>query len=212
MADSFDTLSLLTEVSTESALSPREIVREFPPSNSHVISATRLWVERVVIGFNLCPFARREFDAGRVRFTVSVAETEEALLTDLHQEIEQLLGDPAVETTLLVHPRTLDDFMAYNQFLSVADALLRELGLEGVLQIASFHPDYRFADAEPDAGENFTNRSPFPMLHLLREESVSHAVASHPDVDGIPVRNVTLLSAMGARQLRDLCEACHRDA
>ena len=210
--DSFDTLSLLVERSMDLALSLGKTNSQTRLSDAYVIKATRLWVERVVVGLNLCPFARRELETDRVRFAVTGAESEEALLADLHHEIELLLADLEMETTLLIHPRALENFIDYNLFLDTANRLLQELDLEGELQIASFHPDYCFADAEPEAGENFTNRSPFPMLHLLREESVSRAVESHPDVDGIPARNVRLLNDMGAQQLATLREACTQDA
>lgn len=156
------------------------------------IAATRKWISQTVIGLNLCPFARRVFDAGLIRYIVSEATTEEQLLDDLRSELQFLQAAPRseVETAILIHPQVLNDFLDYNDFLSEADRLLRRMKLDGVIQIASFHPRYQFEGAEPDAPENGTNRSPFPMLHLLREISVTE-VADNPDVLlGIPQRNI----------------------
>lgn len=147
------------------------------PAEPDAIEATRRWVERVVIGLNLCPFARAPQAEGRVRYVLTDATTEIALVDVLRRELLTLAAvDPAqCETTLLIHPNVLGEFLAFNDFLDVADALLGELELEGVLQIASFHPDYQFADTAPDAIENCTNRSPYPTLHLLREASIERA-------------------------------------
>ena len=175
---------------------------------SRIISATRQWVEEVVVGYNLCPFARRELVRDRVRFVVSNAETEDQLVQAVHEELQRLNDEPEIETTLLVHPQVLQDFSAYNEFLDVTDGLLAYLELEGVYQIASFHPDYQFADTEPDAAENYTNRSPYPMLHLLRESSLEAAIDNYPDVDGIPQRNVELMEELGAEKMRKILESC----
>jgi len=163
------------------------------------IEATRHWLERAVIGLNLCPFAKAVHAKGQVRYVLSEAATPEALLAELGNELLHLRDTPAdeVDTTLLVHPGLLDDFLDYNDFLEQADALVAELGLEGELQVASFHPDYRFADSHPDDIENFTNRSPYPTLHLLREDSVTRAVAAYPDPDVIVERNIETLRRLG---------------
>lgn len=163
------------------------------------IADTRRWLERAVIGLNLCPFAKAVHAKGQIRWVVSAAETEEALLEELVHELRTLAAaDPeSIDTTLLIHPRVLADFAAYNQFLDLADAALVELELDGELQVASFHPDYKFADAEPDAVENCTNRSPYPMLHLLREASVERAVAAFPDAGSIYERNIEVLRKLG---------------
>lgn len=169
-----------------------------------VVAATRRWIEALVIGLNLCPFARRVYDGDKVRYAVSEATDEVALLDDLRRELQSLAATPieTVETTLLIHPDALGDFLDYNDFLDVANREVRRLGLEGVVQIASFHPDYRFADAEPDAVENYTNRSPYPMLHLLREESVSR-IADDPDaLLDVPRRNVATLRRLGLAEIR----------
>ena len=164
----------------------------------------RQWLEAVVIELNLCPFAGRELLNERVRFAVTAAATEDELLNALQAELELLDADKNIETTLLIHPEVLCDFAAYNQFLDAADALVRYLELEGVYQIASFHPEYQFGGTEPDDVENFTNRAPYPLLHILREESLARAIADYPDVDGIPERNITLMKSMGEEQLRAL--------
>lgn len=168
-------------------------------SADEVVAATRAWLEKAVIGLNLCPFASAAHVGNQIRYAVSDAQTPEALLADLGSELQSLAAaDPAeVETTLLIHPRALDDFLDYNDFLDIADAAVEELGLTGTIQVASFHPQYRFADTEPDAIENYSNRSPYPMLHLLREESIERAVAAFPDAGRIPDRNIETLRRLG---------------
>jgi len=177
-------------------------------SENKVINATRKWVEDVVVGYNLCPFAKRELVKNRVRFTVTNAGNEDDLLQALHAELQRLEDEPEIETTLLIHPDVLQDFYAYNEFLDAADALLAYLELEGVYQIASFHPDYQFADTEPGAAENYTNRSPYPMLHLLREASLEAAIDGYPNVDGIPDRNIALMNELGAEKMRAVLAGC----
>lgn len=164
-----------------------------------VIAATRHWVETAVIGLDLCPFARAVHASGLIRYAVSAATTTELLLADLLCALQDLnAADPAeVETTLLIHPWVLDDFLDYNDFLDVADAAVADLGLEGVLQVASFHPQYQFAGTTPDDIENYTNRSPYPILHLLREASVERAVAAFPDAAQIYEKNVATLRLLG---------------
>jgi hypothetical protein len=168
-------------------------------STDEVVAATRAWLEKAVIGLNLCPFAKAVHLGNQIRYAVSDAQNPEVLLADLARELQTLAaGDPAeVETTLLIHPRVLEDFPDYNDFLDIADAAIEELGLTGTIQVASFHPQYRFADTEPDAIENYSNRSPYPMLHLLREESVERAVAAFPDAGRIPERNIDTLRRIG---------------
>ena len=168
----------------------------------------RQWVESVVVDLNLCPFAKRELVKNRVRFTVTEVTTEEQLLIALQAELELLNNEPSVETTLLIHPNVLQDFYDYNQFLNYADRLLAQMKLEGVYQIASFHPDYQFAGTNPDDAENYTNRSPYPMLHLIREESLERAIASYPDVDNIPEQNRKLMESLGEIKMKELLRAC----
>jgi hypothetical protein len=163
------------------------------------LATTRHWLETAVIGLNLCPFAKAVHSKERIRWVLSPATDTEALLQDLLRELQFLSeADPdQVDTTLLVHPGVLGDFMDYNDFLDIADAALAELDLEGVLQIASFHPDYQFAGTEPDDIENCTNRSPYPTLHLLREASIDAAVAAFPQAEAIFERNQETLRQLG---------------
>lgn len=163
------------------------------------IAATRHWLERAVIGLNLCPFARAVHLKQQIRWVDSPARDAEDLLGDLLTELRFLAAaDPEqVETTLLIHPQALADFPDYNDFLDIADAALDELGLTGVLQVASFHPDYRFAGTAPDDVANLSNRSPHPMLHLLREDSIARAVAAVADTASIYERNIDTLHRLG---------------
>jgi len=154
-----------------------------------------------VVGMNLCPFAAKPIAQKRVRVAVSDARDEHNLLTTLQDEILTLAQDPDIETTLLVHPLVLQDFLDYNAFLSTCDALIADMNAEGVFQIASFHPQYQFADAGLEDAENYTNRSPYPLLHILRESSLSQAIDTHPDIDDVPVRNIARLNSQGATSL-----------
>lgn len=181
-----------------------------PGNEQAVIHSTRRWVEDVVVGLNLCPFARRELVNERIAFVVSDAADEETLLADLQLELLRLTDDEQIETTLLIHPRVLQDFHDYNDFLAAADGLIELLGLEGVLQIASFHPRYQFAGTAPEAVENTTNQSPWPMLHLLREASLERAIANYPDPERIPQRNIERVTALGRPAMEALLAACHR--
>ncbi len=177
-----------------------------------IIKPVRQWVESVVIDLNLCPFAKRELVKNRVRFTVSDAVTEEQLLEDLKTELELLNTNEAIETTLLIHPKVLQEFYDYNQFLNYVDDLLDQMELDGIYQVASFHPDYQFGGTEPDDVENYTNKSPYPMLHLIREESLEKAIESYPDSDQIPERNIELLKSMGKDRMKALLQSCFDDA
>lgn len=176
--------------------------------DQRVIEATERWVRDVVVNLNLCPFAKRELVRNRVRFVVSAATTEDALLESLHQELQWLNDHDEVETTLLVHPHVLWDFLDYNEFLPAADDLLRYLDLEGIYQVASLHPDYQFGGTEPGDVENYTNRSPYPMLHLLREESLERAIDNYPDVDEIPQRNIERMAYVGLTHMQALLKSC----
>ena len=163
------------------------------------IIATRRWLERAVIGLNLCPFAKAVYVKQQVRFVLSDAELPEDLLEELAEELLRLRDTPTeeIDTTLLVHPRVLTDFLDYNDFLDRVDALIEALDLDGELQVASFHPDYRFADSEADDPGNCTNRAPYPTLHLLREASLDKAVAAYPDADVIVERNLDTMAKLG---------------
>jgi len=170
------------------------------------IAATRRWLQRAVIGLNLCPFAKAVVARQQVRFVLSEATTPEALLEDLGTELVLLRDTPAerIDTTLLIHPQVLTDFFDYNDFLDDADALVEALMLDGLLQVASFHPQYQFADSDVDDIENYSNRSPYPMLHLLREDSVARAVEAFPDPDTIVERNKMTLRKLGHQGWRIL--------
>lgn len=164
-----------------------------------IIAATRHWVERAVIGLNLCPFAKAVERRGQVRYVVSQARTEEQLLADLRVELSLLAATPAevTDNTLLIHPQVLQEFFAFQTFLPRTEAAVRKTGFTGVIQIASFHPDYQFADAEPDDLGNLTNRAPYPTLHLLREASIAQAVDAYPAAETIYERNLATLNDLG---------------
>ncbi len=178
------------------------------------IAETRAWVERAVIGLNLCPFAKAPQVKGQVRYVLSDATDAEALLACLIDELKRLDETPEsqIETTLLIHPRVLGDFMDFNDFLGVAEAAVAQLGLEGTIQVASFHPQYRFADSEPGDLGDATNRSPYPTLHLLREASVERAVAAFPDAAAIFEANIETLERLGAEGWSALQQQCREDA
>ncbi len=176
------------------------------PGEEEAIAATRRWLEKAVIGLNLCPFAKAVYAKEQVRFVFSDATTPEQLIEQLGEELLLLRDTPAgqVDTTLLVHPYVLQDFLDYNDFLEQADTLVEVLELDGELQVASFHPDYQFAGSRPDDIENYSNRAPYPTLHLLREDSVSRAVEAYPDPDAIVERNYATLRGLGHEGWRKL--------
>jgi uncharacterized protein len=163
-------------------------------------SDTRRWLERAVIGLNLCPFAKAVHVKGQVHYAVSESAEASEVMARLVGELDALVSaDPAVrETTLLIVTHALDDFLAFTDFLERAERTLRKKGLEGVIQLASFHPQYQFAGTEPDDITNFTNRSPYPIIHLLREASIDRAVESFPDAEQIYEANMRTLSSLGA--------------
>jgi hypothetical protein len=177
-----------------------------PPDPADVNARTRAWLEQAVIGLNLCPFAKAVHAKGRIRWVVSAATCAEELRVELTEELRLLAATPIdeIETTLLIHPSVLRDFLDYNNFLDAADAEIAEAGLEGVIQVASFHPDYVFAGSSADDVENASNRSPWPLLHLLREESIDRAVAAYPDPDAIVARNLDTLRRLGHEGWRAL--------
>jgi len=168
-------------------------------SDEDVIAATRKWIEKAVIGLNLCPFAKAVYVKDQVRYVVSRAQHLDGLLEDLDRELDFLAAaDPEeIDTTLLIHPTLLPDFLDFNDFLQLAEAAVDEHGLEGVIQLASFHPQFQFADTSPDDIGNYTNRAPFPTLHLLREASIERAVAAFPEAETIYLRNIETLKALG---------------
>ncbi|WP_290517543.1 DUF1415 domain-containing protein [Alcanivorax sp.] len=166
------------------------------------IKQTRQWLEDVVIGLNLCPFARKPFNAGQVRLTISDSRNVETLLGDLHEELDRMDRTPAddIDTTLLIITDQLQDFLDYNDVLDLADGLLEQQGWEGTYQIASFHPAYQFADTAVDDPENYTNRAPYPILHILREASLDKGLASYPNPEQIPERNMDTLNGLTEAQ------------
>lgn len=174
--------------------------------HAEIIAATRKWLERAVIGLNLCPFAKAVHVKGQVRYAVSTAQNEDALLDDLERELKFLAENAPddTDTTLLITPDVLAGFDDFANFLDLVEVVLRTQGLVGVLQVASFHPDYVFADAEPDDVANYTNRAPYPTLHLLREASLARATAAFPDAADIYGRNIETLNELGLEGWRAL--------
>jgi hypothetical protein len=165
-----------------------------------VIAAMREWVEKAVIGLNLCPFAKAVYVKNQVRFVVSHAPHLDGLLEDLDRELDFLAAaaPEEIDTTLLVHPTLLADFLDFNDFLQLAEAAVAEHGLEGVIQVASFHPQFQFEGTAPDDIGNYTNRAPFPTLHLLREASIDRAVSAFPEAETIYQRNIETLQSLGS--------------
>jgi len=176
--------------------------------NKEIVGAVRRWVEDLVVELNLCPFAGRELVRNRIRFVATESTTEEQLLGALETELALLKDDSTVETTLLIHPDVLQDFFDYNQFLDMADRLLMQMELEGVFQVASFHPDYQFAGTAEDDVENYTNRSPYPLLHILREASLERSIAAYPGVEEIPAQNIEKMNSLGREKLQALIRGC----
>ena len=173
------------------------------PKTNLVIAATTEWLEKIVIGLNLCPFAKAVHIKNQIRFVVSPATNNDALLAELKRELRFLVAavPEQIESTLLIHPDVLTDFVEYNEFLSVCDSAIEELELDGVIQVASFHPQYQFADTKVDDVTNYTNRSPYPTLHLLREESVTQALQMFPDAAWIYEKNIATLRKLGKAKL-----------
>ena len=170
--------------------------------DEQIIADVEQWLDEVVIGLDLCPFAARPRREKRVRIAVSHATDDEALLNDLQAELERLSDTPAaeLETTLLAIPNMLEDFADYNDFLDAVDLWVEQFGWEGELQVASFHPQYQFADTEADDPGNLTNRSPWPLLHIIREESLEKAIEHYPEVDRIPERNIARMNALSGEE------------
>lgn len=185
-----------------------------PDPHDLVIARMRAWVRRAVVGLNLCPFARGVETKDQIRYIVTDADDVETLLATLCVELQRLADtDPSVvETTLLIHPNVLTDFRDFNDFLELADGAVDEMDLEGVLQVASFHPDFQFADTAPADITNATNRAPYPALHLLREESVDRAVAAFPQAESIFETNMATLDELGRAGWAALQAQCEADA
>ena len=184
------------------------------PSAAHVIAETRAWVDRAVIGLNLCPFAKAVQVKGQVRYVVCASAEPEDLLASLIDELHALANcaPSETDTTLLIHPAALTDFLDFNDFLAVVDDTLDQLGYSGTLQVASFHPQFQFADTGVNDVSNATNRSPYPTLHILREASIDRAVAAFPDPEAIFDSNIQTLEDLGADGWAALQAQCRKDA
>ena len=176
--------------------------------DARAIAETRAWVARVIVALNFCPFARRELERDSVHFAVLRADTLEGYLHRLVDECLHLDRQPAIETSLLILPQDFDDFDDFLDLLALANALLAEQGYEGVYQLASFHPDYRFDGSPDDDAANYTNRSPHPLLHLIREASIEGALAHYPEPEKIPERNVALARERGLEAMQGLLDGC----
>ncbi|MDP1665474.1 MAG: DUF1415 domain-containing protein [Methylobacter sp.] len=176
----------------------------------HDIKASTIaWLKSVIIEYSICPFAKRELDRGSIYFSVNHDTKTEQCLLHLMDECDRLDTEPGIETALLIYADAFAEFDDYLDFLDVAESLLAEQGYEGIYQLASFHPDYYFQGVEPGDAANYTNRSPFPMLHLLRETSIEQAVAGHPDPDNIPQHNIELTRKLGLAKMQALLAACY---
>jgi len=164
-----------------------------------VLAQTRRWLEKAVIGLNLCPFAKAVYVKNQVRLVVSQARHADDLLEELDRELDLLVATPAeeIDTTLLIHPTLFEDFLDFNDFLEIAEGVVDEHGLEGVVQLASFHPRFQFEGTELDDIGNYTNRAPFSILHLLREESVERAVEAFPEAEAIFDENIKTMEQLG---------------
>ncbi len=166
---------------------------------SQIIADTQTWLERAVIGLNLCPFAKSVVVKKQLRYALTAASTADELLAELENELKRLNTTPAdqLDTTLLIHPLVMNDFLDFHFFIAEAVALIRNLDFEGIFQIASLHPQYEFAGSDPEDIANYTNRSPYPTLHLLRESSIDRAVAAFPDAKHIFERNIETMDRLG---------------
>lgn len=173
-----------------------------------VISSTQSWVNKVIVKYNICPFAKREVDRGSIRYCQDESTDIEGVLDRLSQEFELLNNQPETETTLLVLSEACSDFDEFLDLVYLSNHLLQMLKYEGVYQLAHFHPDYCFEGDEPDAASNYTNRSPYPTLHIIREASMEKAIAAHQDVDAIPERNIAFLNKKGEAFCAELLASC----
>jgi len=178
--------------------------------NNKTIEETKCWLKKIVIENNFCPFAAKPFMENRIRYFVSESQTDKALVDDIIEELILLKNSDVkeIETSLIIVPNCLEDFDSYNQFLSIVDEIVMSLNLEGDIQVASFHPQYCFADLDVDDVRNYSNRSLYPMFHLIREESVSRAAVTYPDLHEIPERNQKQLLSMGLTSLKQQLSKC----
>lgn len=174
--------------------------------------AVNLWLKNIVVGLNLCPFAKVPYNEKRVRIVADLCQNEELAFERIIGEINLLdESEPQkLETTLLIFPNLFEDFAHYNDFLYTANEFIRLRGWEGVYQIASFHPEYQFSGTDKNDAENYTNRSPYPILHFIREESLTAAIEAYPDVDGIPDKNIALMNGLSASELKQYFSWCFK--
>ncbi len=172
------------------------------PSNEQILNAVNQWLDKVVIGLNLCPFASRPYHQKQIRFALSQCDTDACLLEELQNELKLLAETKAeiIETTLLIVPNMLQDFYDYNDFLDYVDGLIADNEWEGIFQVATFHPDYQFGGTQPEDAENLTNRAPYPILHLLREASLEKAIEHYPNPELIPEHNIETVSNLTLEQ------------
>jgi len=177
--------------------------------DQQLIATTQTWLKSIIIEYSICPFAKRELERGSIRFRIDHETEIESCLLNLMLECDRLDTDSSIETTLLIYDNAFTAFDDYLDFLELAETLLIEQNYEGVYQLASFHPDYCFEGAEPDDPANYTNRSPYPMLHLLRETSIERAVAGYPHPENIPQRNIELTQKLGLAKMQALLAACY---
>ena len=173
-------------------------------SDSLVVEQTLSWIRSFIIEYNLCPFAKVPVNKGTLRISVSDTKKKAQALEDLMEEVELLDRNPGIETTLLVFPESFKDFFAYLDFVDLAEQLLVEQDYEGIYQLASFHPDYYFADTNPEDASNYSNRSPYPMVHLLREESLEKAIAAYGNTEEIPKNNIATLNQLGLEKIKKI--------
>jgi hypothetical protein len=172
------------------------------PSNKQILNEVNHWLDKVVIGLNLCPFASRPYEQKQIRFAISQCDTDASLLEELQNELKLLAETKAekIETTLLIVPNMLQDFYDYNDFLDYVDGLIADNEWEGIFQVATFHPDYQFGGTQPEDAENLTNRAPYPILHLLREASLEKAIEHYPNPELIPEHNIETMSHLTLEQ------------
>lgn len=178
-------------------------------SSTQMIAQTRQWIETVVIGHQFCPFARKVFDAQTIHYQVIDDQQLEPCLQALITQCQKLDTTNTIETTLIIYPQGYADFERFLELLTLAEDLLVAQGYEGIYQLASFHPQYQFVNTDTDESANYTNRSPYPMLHLLREASLERAIADYPDVDAIPQRNIKYATALGVTKMAEVLAYCY---
>lgn len=178
------------------------------PEEEQYILDTKTWLEKVVIGLNFCPFAGREYRKESIRYVVLETSDRKSILTKLALEFQKLDETPAIETTLIILPGQFPDFMKYLDLVDLCQELLEEEDYEGLYQLASFHPLYLFAGAKESDPSNFTNRSPYPMIHILREESITRVLENYPDPEHIPERNIALANEKGLELMKELWKSC----